>query len=120
MRIIGEGKPLWPAVVADRKAGALKPVYDARGIRFDLADAPLPRFELLDIGRYNRLTVQTQRGCPFCCEFCASSILLSPTYKLKPVEKVIAEIRRIKNHWPQPFIEFADDTASSTRRIPEP
>lgn len=109
--VIGEGEPLWPAVVADLKAGALKPVYDARGIRFDLADAPMPRFELLDIGRYNRLTVQTQRGCPFCCEFCASSILLSPTYKLKPVEKVIAEIRRIKSHWPQPFIEFADDNS---------
>ena len=24
-----------------------------------------PRFELLDPERYNRITVQTQRGCPF-------------------------------------------------------
>ena len=109
--VIGEGEPLWPALIADLKAGALKPVYDARGHSFDLAAAPMPRFELLDIGQYNRLTVQTQRGCPFRCEFCAASILLSPKYKLKPVNKVIAEIRRIKELWPQPFIEFADDNS---------
>jgi radical SAM superfamily enzyme YgiQ (UPF0313 family) len=30
-------------------------------------------------------------------------------YKLKPVEKVMAEIQRIKSLWPRPFIEFADD-----------
>jgi radical SAM superfamily enzyme YgiQ (UPF0313 family) len=109
--VIGEGEPLWPAVIADLKAAVLKPVYDARGHSFDLADALMPRFELLDIGQYNRLTVQTQRGCPFRCEFCASSILLSPKYKLKPVDKVVAEIRRIRELWPQPFIEFADDNS---------
>lgn len=109
--VIGEGEPLWPALVEDLKAGRLQPVYDARRLSFDLADAPMPRFDLLDIGLYNRLTVQTQRGCPFRCEFCASSILLTPKYKLKPVEKVMAEIRRIKALWPQPFIEFADDNS---------
>ena len=109
--VIGEGEPLWPGLIADLKAGTLKPVYDARRDSFDLADAPMPRFELLDIGRYNRLTVQTQRGCPFHCEFCAASILLSPKYKLKPVNKVIAEIRRIRELWQQPFIEFADDNS---------
>ncbi|PYJ08888.1 MAG: B12-binding domain-containing radical SAM protein, partial [Verrucomicrobia bacterium] len=57
------------------------------------------------------LTVQTSRGCPHQCEFCASSILLTPLYKLKPVEKVIAEIHEIKKIWPRPFIEFADDNS---------
>ena len=114
--VLGEGEPLWPALVADLLAGALKPVYDARGISFDLADAPMPRFDLLDVGRYNRLTVQTQRGCPFRCEFCGASILLTPAYKLKPVDKVMAEIRRIKELWPSPFIEFADDNSFVNRR----
>src|SRR5438445_5562804 len=50
-------------------------------------------------------------GCPHKCEFCASSILLTPRYKLKPVEKIIAEIREIKKVWPRPFIEFADDNS---------
>ena len=42
---------------------------------------------------------------------CASSILLTPRYKVKPVEKVIAEIRAIKKIWAKPFIEFADDNS---------
>jgi radical SAM superfamily enzyme YgiQ (UPF0313 family) len=109
--VIGEGEPLWPELIRDLRGGALEPVYDARGFPFDLAQAPMPRYELLEIEKYNRLTVQTQRGCPFRCEFCASSILISPVYKLKPIEKVIAEVRRIKEIWPHPFIEFADDNS---------
>ena len=114
--IIGEGETSWPTLMADLLRGELKAVYDSRNKSFDLADSPMPRFDLLDIDRYNRLTVQTQRGCPFRCEFCAASIRISPTYKLKPVDKVIAEIRRIKEFWPHPFIEFADDNSFVNKR----
>jgi radical SAM superfamily enzyme YgiQ (UPF0313 family) len=108
--VVGEGEPAWPRVIADMEAGRLAGVYSSNGIEFDLADAPLPRFDLLDPERYNRLTVQTQRGCPWQCEFCASSILLTGRYKQKPVKKVIAEIEAIKNIWTgEPFIELADD-----------
>ena len=75
----------------------------------------MPRFDLLDPEKYNRLTVQTSRGCPHKCEFCASSILLTPRYKVKPVEKVIAEIRAIQKIWAKPFIEFADDNSFAHR-----
>jgi radical SAM superfamily enzyme YgiQ (UPF0313 family) len=110
--VIGEGEPLWPELLRDFEAASLKPFYVRypRG-EFDLREAPLPRFDLLDPEKYNRITVQTSRGCPHKCEFCASSILLTPRYKLKPVEKVIAEIQAIKRIWPRPFIEFADDNS---------
>ena len=110
--IIGEGEPVWLQLLRDAEAGALKPFYvqEPRGI-FDLRDAPMPRFDLLDPAQYNRITVQTSRGCPHKCSFCASSILLTSKYKLKPVEKVIAEIHEIKKIWPKPFIEFADDNS---------
>lgn len=107
--VVGEGEVAWPRVLADLEAGRLGGIYSAAGEEFDLADAPIPRFDLLDVERYNRLTVQTQRGCPWHCEFCASSILLTSRYKQKPVARVVAEIERIKEIWPEPFIEFADD-----------
>jgi radical SAM superfamily enzyme YgiQ (UPF0313 family) len=113
--VVGEGEPLWPRVVDDLRRGALQRVYDARGMRFDLAEAPMPRFDLLNVDAYNRLTVQTQRGCPFDCEFCAASIRLSPGFKVKPVEVVVSEIRRIKSLWPKPFIEFADDNTFANK-----
>jgi radical SAM superfamily enzyme YgiQ (UPF0313 family) len=114
--LTGEGELLWPQILDDLRRGALRAHYDARGRSFDLAQAPMPRFDLLDPERYNRITVQTQRGCPFSCEFCASSIHLSQRYKQKPVAKVLSELRRIRQLWDKPFIEFADDNTFVNKR----
>jgi radical SAM superfamily enzyme YgiQ (UPF0313 family) len=114
--VIGEGESVWPEVLDDFARGTLQPVYDARQRPFDLADAPLPAFEMLDAKRYNRITVQTSRGCPLKCSFCASSILLTPKYKQKPVEKVLAEIDRIRALWRTPFVELADDNSFVNKR----
>ncbi len=107
--VIGEGEPVWATLLDDFKAGRLQSRYSAVGREWDLDGGPLPRYNLLEPDRYNRITVQTQRGCPWRCEFCASSILLTPKYKTKSVERVIAEVRAIKQVWSDPFIEFADD-----------
>ena len=106
--VIGEAEETWPQVIEDARQGRLKRMY--RPTRpWKLAESPIPRFDLLDPAKYNRITVQTSRGCPWKCDFCASSILIAPRYQTKPVERVVEEIRRIKSIWSRPFIEFADD-----------
>jgi radical SAM superfamily enzyme YgiQ (UPF0313 family) len=114
--VAGEGEVVWADVLRDFEAGRLHGIYRATGREWDLAQAPMPRFDLLDVERYNRITVQTSRGCPWRCEFCASSILLTSRFKVKPVEKVIAEVRAIQRLWPHSFIEFADDNSFVNRR----
>ncbi|NIV18200.1 MAG: radical SAM protein [Woeseiaceae bacterium] len=114
--VIGEGEPSWPKMLEDLSNNRLERIYDSRGRPFDMAQSPMPRFELLSHDRYTRMTVQTARGCPFNCEFCAASIRLSPYYRVKPVDKVIAEIRHIKELQPDPFIEFADDNTFVNKR----
>jgi radical SAM superfamily enzyme YgiQ (UPF0313 family) len=114
--VIGEAEPVWPEVIRDLRAGQVKARYHARPGAFDLSLAPMPRFDLLDPSRYNRLTVQTQRGCPFNCEFCAASIRLRPGYRAKPVPKILAEIEAIRGIWPEPFLEFADDNTFADKR----
>lgn len=114
--VLGEGEPVWPQVMADLLRNDLQPRYDARKVPFDLRQAPMPRFELLEVTKYNRLTVQTQRGCPYNCDFCAASIRLAPGFKAKPVAKVVDEIRRIEEIWPTPFLEFADDNTFADKR----
>ncbi|MDF7806091.1 radical SAM protein [Pontiellaceae bacterium B12219] len=109
--ILGEGEPVWLDVLNDAENGRLRLIYDARKLEFDLKDAPMPAYELLDISKYNRITVQTSRGCPHNCEFCAGSNLICSHYKQKPADKVLAEIDRICEIWPHPFIEFADDNS---------
>jgi radical SAM superfamily enzyme YgiQ (UPF0313 family) len=107
--VVGEGELHWRRVLEDAERGKLQPVYGSLDEEFDIARAPMPAFGLLDITRYNRLTVQTSRGCPHQCEFCGSSVLIAGRYKQKPADKVLAEIDAICGIWENPFIEFADD-----------
>lgn len=113
--VVGEGEPSWPLVLRDLAAGRLQPRYQ-NAVPYNLADAPMPRFDLLDVSKYNRLTTQTARGCPWHCEFCAASIRLHPSYRTKPIPKIIAELHRIKELWAAPFIEFADDNTFADKR----
>jgi len=108
--VIGEAEPLWPKIIKDFRNGSLQPFYkEEHPGTYDLADSPMPRYDLLEPKNYNRITVQTSRGCPHDCEFCAGSKLFGSGFRQKPVDLVIREINKIKEKWPKPFIEFADD-----------
>ena len=113
--LLGEGEVYWEELLHDLAQNNLKKVYDARNIEFDFNRSVIPRFEILDPEKYNRLTVQTQRGCPYRCEFCASSIQLTDKFKLKPISHVESEIERIKSIWDKPFIELADDNTFANK-----
>jgi radical SAM superfamily enzyme YgiQ (UPF0313 family) len=118
---IGEGEMLWPKIVADFQSGgkaALQPFYrEQKPGTYDLAQSPLPDYELLLDRRYNRITVQTVRGCPLDCEFCGASKLYGPSYRRKPIAKVLAELTHIKKLWgDNAFFELADDNSFANRR----
>ncbi|HEX9444749.1 MAG TPA: radical SAM protein [Candidatus Binatia bacterium] len=137
--VAGEGEGLWPEVVRDFQRGGragLKRIYREAGPgRRRLDETPMPRFDLLvdpaapppaadasatgqlnRLGPYNRITVQTSRGCPWDCEFCAASKLYGAGYRLKPVERVLEEIDAVRSLWRRPFIEFADDNTFVNKR----
>jgi radical SAM superfamily enzyme YgiQ (UPF0313 family) len=113
--VVGHGELHWRSILADAAARRLRPRYGTLDDDYDLADAPVPAFELLDIARYNRLTIQTSRGCPHRCEFCAGSLMFCRRYRQKPAAKVLAELDRILAIWPRPFIELADDNSFVNR-----
>lgn len=61
--------------------------------RFDMQFAPEPRYDLLPATNgYQRITVQTARGCPLSCSFCAASIRLRPGYRTKSAKLVARDI----------------------------
>jgi radical SAM superfamily enzyme YgiQ (UPF0313 family) len=105
--VAGEGEPVWHELLADARAGTLKPLYRAQA-PFDLALAPVPRFDLLGHRTRPRLTVQTQRGCPLACEFCGASRLLGP-YRAKPLANLERELAALTALVPNPVLELADD-----------
>ena len=75
----------------------------------DVDALPVPRYDLLEGLRHNRITVQTSRGCPWRCDFCASSVMLSQRYRVRAVENVVRDLDAVCRLWPRPFVEFADD-----------
>mgnify|MGYP003352338587 CR=1 FL=1 len=65
---------------------------------------------------YNRYTVQATRGCPWRCEFCASTVTLRCPYRRRPVDQVVRDIQAIQALHEHPFIEFADDNTFVDKR----
>jgi radical SAM superfamily enzyme YgiQ (UPF0313 family) len=108
--VTGGAEGAWPKLVADFRAGRMKPRYE--GMRQDVFLDPWyakPRFDLLAGRPYNRVTVQTSRGCPLNCEFCAASLRITNSFQQKPVELAIAEIGAAIAQVDRPFLELADD-----------
>lgn len=109
--IQGEGEIIWETLLKDYEKNELKPFYSSltnHNYTFHLNNSRIPKYELLDISKYNRLTIQTTRGCPLHCSFCAASRTIS-SYKKKPIEQVEKELNKIFEVWDRPFIELADD-----------
>jgi radical SAM superfamily enzyme YgiQ (UPF0313 family) len=118
--VVGGAEGAWPQLVADAERGQLARVYDgARARVFEPALYAMPRFELIEGRTYNRVTVQTSRGCPRACEFCAASLRITTRFNQKPVERVIAEIRAARGYLAEPFFELADDNSFLDRRWTE-
>ena len=108
--VIGEGEVVWPEVVAAAERGATSARFDGRAAGpVDLATLPTPRYDLIAGRPYSRFTVQTSRGCPWRCEFCASTVMLQQRYRHRPVAHVLRDIDAIHAVQPGAFIEFADD-----------
>ncbi|MCG3185105.1 MAG: Anaerobic magnesium-protoporphyrin IX monomethyl ester cyclase [Planctomycetes bacterium] len=66
-------------------------------------------------GKRRRYTLQTARGCPLACEFCAASRLLGP-FREKPIDHIRAELAAIKALDPRAVIELADDNTFAGAR----
>ena len=112
--VVGDGEPVWNRLLEDARLGSLTGIYKAERL-FDLNDSRPPRFDLAAALPRNRFTIQTQRGCPFACEFCAASHLLG-RFREKPPHVLRKELEVLTAIVPRPVLELADDnTFAGTR-----
>lgn len=111
--VIGEAEGVWEEVIEDFKRGCLKPLYRGELVK-DLGTLPMPRRDLVKKDKYEVLfePVQTTRGCPFACDFCAVSKFYGRTYRYRPIEKVVEEIRASGSK----YIFFVDDNIAADYR----
>jgi radical SAM superfamily enzyme YgiQ (UPF0313 family) len=114
--VVGEAESLWAEVLADARARRLKPRYQAPEMHH-LEGLPRPRLELLDYRRYRVkiIPTQTSRGCPYHCAFCEVPIVYGHTYRRRPLEDVIDEIKANMRITGLRNIYFIDDNLTGHR-----
>jgi len=93
--VIGEGDISWPKAIEDFEHGKLKKFYHPEE-SVDMANIPPIRRDLI---KHMPLAggVQSTRGCPHRCEFCAITSFYRHEMKQRPVEKVVDEIEQMPN-----------------------
>jgi len=117
--LVGEAEGLWPQVLCDVEAGALKPLYRHANGPPLLDHLPRANWDLYrDKGYMPLHFVETTRGCPLDCEFCAVTTFFGGRYRNRPLEDVLTEIEALR-----PFegfvmknvVFFVDDNIISNR-----
>ncbi len=94
--VCGEAEDLWPRLIQDFEAGAMKPIYQMSEFP-SLERYRSPRVQLLSPDAYmTRQCTFTTRGCHFDCEFCSVSPFNGKTTRRRPVHEVVEEMDRVK------------------------
>jgi len=106
--VSGECEMLWPEILADLAAGRSRGVYRFDGW-FDLAnmpeidhrELPLLKWDAYKSSwlyrQYFHWPITFSRGCPHPCEYCAVQTYYRRSFRTRPVEAVIGELRRMKS-----------------------
>jgi radical SAM superfamily enzyme YgiQ (UPF0313 family) len=94
---LGEAEGRIPALISAIEGRPETPrVLEAPAARPSLHDAPIPRFDLLDVRRYRSMCIQTSRGCPFSCEFCDIIEIFGRVPRVKKPAQVLAELDALR------------------------
>ncbi len=93
--IMGMAEASWPKLIEDAEKSKIKPIYE-RDINFDMGDIPPLRRDLI---KHNPIlgAVQSTKGCPNKCEFCAISSFCQHGVRQRPIKNVVEEIMQMPN-----------------------
>jgi len=89
--IAGEAEYIWREFCREFELGEPKRLYQETG-EVSLDDSPVPRLDLLKLGKYQSVSLQFSRGCPFRCEFCDIIVMFGRKPRTKSLEQVGKEL----------------------------
>ncbi len=112
--VLGEAELVMPELIADLEGGVLKPFYRAERLH-TLQDLPLPRRGLLGRG-YSPFfkVIETTRGCPNRCEFCAVPVIAGRRYRTRPLSDIERELRAVVERKHE-YVFIVDDNVIAQR-----
>lgn len=103
--VVGEAEEIWPHLIEDFQRGNLERIYQREGFT-PPEQIPQARHDIYNPKDYFPLDpLQATRGCPYLCDFCSVRRFFGGTYRYRPVEDVVEEVRSLRHK----VIMFADD-----------
>lgn len=91
--VVGQAEPVWAGLLQDFQQGRMGRRYG--GPASSVWAAPQPDRSLYSGRDYGPLRlVESSRGCPYACEFCAVSAYYERRFIARPVGEVVEDIRR--------------------------
>jgi radical SAM superfamily enzyme YgiQ (UPF0313 family) len=82
----------------------------------DVTKSPVPLWELADLERYQSMSVQYSRGCPYDCDFCNVTTLFGRSPRIKTADQIIGELEALRTCGWRGQVFFADDNLIGNRR----
>ncbi|MDO8663445.1 MAG: B12-binding domain-containing radical SAM protein [Candidatus Wildermuthbacteria bacterium] len=106
--VLGEAEITLPLFLEDIKLGSPKHIYQSDGWA-DISKTPIPSWGLISIKKYDSLSVQYSRGCPFNCDFCDVTSLFGRVPRTKGREQILQELDALYNIGWREKVFFVDD-----------
>jgi radical SAM superfamily enzyme YgiQ (UPF0313 family) len=106
--IRGEGEVAIPIFLSHLRAGKTGGVIEADR-RPEMAESPVPRYDLLHLDDYLTMSLQTSRGCPFDCDFCDIVNLYGRVPRYKTPGQVIEELETLYRLGWRKVVFISDD-----------
>ncbi|MBI4411963.1 MAG: B12-binding domain-containing radical SAM protein [Deltaproteobacteria bacterium] len=113
--ISGEAENIWPKFCADFVSGHPEKLYRETET-IDITKSPAPRYDLLKLGHYQKVSLQFSRGCPFQCEFCDIIVMFGRRPRTKTVEQVGRELDLLREQGVT-SVFFVDDNLIGNRAL---
>jgi radical SAM superfamily enzyme YgiQ (UPF0313 family) len=89
--ILHEGESVWQEILDDFRAGKLQKTYEGGPV--DLAALPPIRRDLFNQSFYHPgEIIETTRGCPVGCQFCAVKDFFGSKFRVRPPEAIYKEL----------------------------
>lgn len=112
--VAGEAEYIWPEFCRDFESGTPRQLYRETGT-VAMEDSPPPRYDLLDLSRYQTMSMQFSRGCPYRCEFCDIIVMFGRKPRTKPLDHVRAELDLLRRRGVR-NVFFVDDNLIGDKR----
>jgi radical SAM superfamily enzyme YgiQ (UPF0313 family) len=106
--VLNEAEITLAPFLSDLASGQAKHIYSTTE-HPDITQTPVPLWSLIDLKKYNSMSLQYSRGCPFNCEFCDIVFLDGRIPRTKNREQVIAELDALYNAGWRSSLFIVDD-----------